>query len=191
MILTMRHSNYPSDWQKRRARVFKRDGYECQNCEYQAPTDSNSPSGLHAHHQTKISEGGGHGVDNLITLCQECHIEVHSNRGVDEVPPPELHECTYDGCDEVRGKWALQNGGYCTAQCEYRDKAEAVLDALQTEETFCSSCFANWPPDHEVCPQCGNWAPDEDAAFQDGDFDIHNLVAHVIWQVDFLDLERD
>jgi len=179
----MRHSNYPADWQKRRARVFKRDGYSCQNCNYQPPEDGNGKRGLHAHHQKRISDGGGHSLDNLITLCEECHFEVHSTGGIDQVPPPEMHACSYDGCDEVRGKWALQNG-YCNVQCEYRDKAESIVAELEREESFCSSCFANWPPESEVCPNCGNWAPDEDEAFQDGEFDKVNLAAHLLWVAD-------
>lgn len=187
----MRHSNYPPDWEKRRRNVFERDGHECQNCRYQSPLEDHPTRGLHAHHQTKISDGGGHGLDNLITVCRDCHMEVHSSKGVDQVPAPELHECEYDGCDEVRGEWALHNGGYCNAQCEYRDKAETVLDALQDEETFCSSCYANWPSEHETCPRCGNWAPDETNAFREGEIDQVNLVAHTLWQADMLGLHRD
>lgn len=187
----MRHSNYPPDWQKRRRTVFERDDFSCQICAFTSPPGEETNKPLHAHHQTKISDGGGHGLDNLVTLCEDCHIEIHSNKGIDEVDRSRFHECAYDGCDEVRGEHALHNGGYCNAQCEYRDKAETALAVLRDDDTFCLTCFSNWPPSEEVCPNCGNWAPDEAGAFQDMDLDLVNFAAHVIWRADHDDLRRD
>lgn len=186
----MKHANYPPDWEKRRYRVFKRDGFQCRNCEYEAPEDD-PKTGLHCHHQTRISNGGGHGLDNLVTVCEDCHYQIHSNSGIDRVPPDNMQECAYDGCDEVRGPWALHHGGYCNSQCEYRDKAEAALDNLRTIESFCSSCFSNWPSNQEVCPECGNWAPDEEEAFRDGDLDIENLAAHIIREHEYVQRNDD
>lgn len=186
----MRHSNYPPDWERRRQEVFRRDGYECQNCGYQSSADDEPDHYLHAHHRMKISDGGGHGFDNLVTVCEDCHYEIHSNSGIDNVRR-ELHECEHDRCDEVRGKWALHNGGYCNAQCEYWDKAGIVLEELKYEASVCSTCYSNWLPEHEVCPQCENWDPAEEDAFDNVERDVENLTAHVIWLADHLDLFRD
>lgn len=72
--MTMRRSGeYPDDWEQRRKRVLKRDNYECQQC---GVTDTE----LHVHHTTPISEGGGHKLSNLTTICQSCHAAEHPIR---------------------------------------------------------------------------------------------------------------
>jgi 5-methylcytosine-specific restriction endonuclease McrA len=35
---------------------------------------------LHIHHVRYRSEGGAHTQDNLLTLCDDCHREVHSDK---------------------------------------------------------------------------------------------------------------
>jgi 5-methylcytosine-specific restriction endonuclease McrA len=49
--------------------VFTRDGWQCRHCK-----DRN---GLHAHHVIYRSEGGSDTMDNLITLCAQCHRAHH------------------------------------------------------------------------------------------------------------------
>lgn len=55
---------------------FNRDGYKCQCCKTKKGT-------LNAHHIIYRSNGGADTLDNLITLCEDCHKKLH--RG-------ELHE---------------------------------------------------------------------------------------------------
>ncbi|MFQ5898048.1 MAG: HNH endonuclease [Candidatus Methylomirabilia bacterium] len=33
--------------------------------------------GLHVHHQVPIASGGHHGLNNLVTLCGDCHSDEH------------------------------------------------------------------------------------------------------------------
>lgn len=69
---------YPSDWDKRRKIVYKRDNYTCQNCGRKG-----GPMGqaeLHAHHVVPKSKGGTHRVENLQTVCKECHDAIHGRR---------------------------------------------------------------------------------------------------------------
>jgi 5-methylcytosine-specific restriction endonuclease McrA len=66
---------YPSDWDTRRKKVYKRDEYTCQNCG-KSSTKNNSTV-LHAHHVIPKSRGGGHQLSNLQTLCESCHQDVH------------------------------------------------------------------------------------------------------------------
>lgn len=66
---------YPPDWDSRRKRVYRRDGYQCQNCG--ADGGSNGDTELHAHHIVPKSEGGTHRLSNLTTLCRSCHSDVH------------------------------------------------------------------------------------------------------------------
>lgn len=53
--------------------VLNRDGYCCQICK-----GKNKCEKLHVHHILFRSNGGTNSVDNLLTLCKECHNELHS-----------------------------------------------------------------------------------------------------------------
>lgn len=63
-----RHGTKLKEWRKS---VFKRDNYTCQHC--------NEKTYLHAHHiiEWAIDESKRFDVDNGITLCVECHSNVH------------------------------------------------------------------------------------------------------------------
>ena len=57
------------DYNLLRQRVLERDGWRCQNC--------GSSENLHAHHLAKRSQLGDDALDNLITLCANCHHNHH------------------------------------------------------------------------------------------------------------------
>ena len=50
--------------------ILKRDGWRCQSC--------GSRAGLEVHHITPRSKLGHDTEENLITLCWECHRQMHS-----------------------------------------------------------------------------------------------------------------
>jgi 5-methylcytosine-specific restriction endonuclease McrA len=50
--------------------VLERDGWRCQSC--------GSHVGLEVHHITPRSKLGHDAEENLITLCLECHWQIHS-----------------------------------------------------------------------------------------------------------------
>jgi 5-methylcytosine-specific restriction endonuclease McrA len=52
-----------------RKRVLERDGWRCQEC--------GSTQNLHVHHMKPRSQLGGDTMDNLITLCADCHGKCH------------------------------------------------------------------------------------------------------------------
>ena len=52
-----------------RKRVLERDGWRCQKC--------GSMENLHVHHMKRRSQLGGDEMDNLITLCANCHGKCH------------------------------------------------------------------------------------------------------------------
>jgi 5-methylcytosine-specific restriction endonuclease McrA len=56
-----------------RIRVLVRDRLTCQEC---SATDDD-PSFFHVHHKVKRSEGGTNEIENLVTLCCDCHRQVH------------------------------------------------------------------------------------------------------------------
>lgn len=80
-----------SVYQRERDKALQRDNWECQSCgtavghvgEPEVPV-------AHVHHQTPLSDGGVHNVENLTTLCPECHGDIHGKdvgeRAFDEQP---------------------------------------------------------------------------------------------------------
>lgn len=75
----------PRDWQRRKRAVFSRDGWRCVECErYKRP--------LHCDHITPRAEGGGDELDNLQTLCQDCHNKktAAENRAREGLPPDDV-----------------------------------------------------------------------------------------------------
>lgn len=60
-----------------RKQIKKRDNFKCRMC----PVVEHRRGHLALHHIKYRSEGGKHIKENLITLCYECHKEVHSNKG--------------------------------------------------------------------------------------------------------------
>lgn len=62
----------PSDWDKRRELILERDEYKCKNC-------GRDSSNLEVHHVVPLEKGGSNSIDNLITLCKDCHNSIHSN----------------------------------------------------------------------------------------------------------------
>lgn len=59
------------EWKRLCRECFKRDGFRCFRCR-----TSRTYTRLTAHHIIPRSEGGGDYLENLITLCPECHDEV-------------------------------------------------------------------------------------------------------------------
>jgi len=52
-----------------RERVLRRDSWRCQEC--------GSMENLQVHHMKRRSQLGGDAMDNLITLCADCHGKCH------------------------------------------------------------------------------------------------------------------
>lgn len=70
-----RYRNYNSymkseRWRKLRLKVLARDDYQCQRC--------GSAKNLRIHHLT-YERVGHEALDDLITLCEACHSEIHRN----------------------------------------------------------------------------------------------------------------
>lgn len=94
------------NWAELRVKAFKRDGFVCQDCgrgpgwpivcetwhnppklRWYYPIGENEDVVLEAHHITPISEDGPEfDLDNLVTLCFECH---HLGRHGSKAPSPE------------------------------------------------------------------------------------------------------
>lgn len=69
---------YPPDWDTRRKVVYERDDYTCQECGVQSgPYREGDAIELHAHHIKPISHEPDHRLNNIITLCENCHFGAH------------------------------------------------------------------------------------------------------------------
>lgn len=70
-------SLYPPNWAQLAESVKQRDGQRCQNCTAAGPV-------LHAHHIVPLSRGGSNATTNLVTLCEQCHSQIHPHmrRGI-------------------------------------------------------------------------------------------------------------
>lgn len=69
------NDEYPPDWQARRRKVLKRDGFECQVCEIRSTRVDDVR--FDVDHIVPKSDGGSHSIDNLQTLCPSCHANKH------------------------------------------------------------------------------------------------------------------
>ncbi len=58
----------PPDWQKIRELVYERDNHSCKRCGTNVELKYS-----HTHHLIRRSQGGDHSLNNLITLCRDCH----------------------------------------------------------------------------------------------------------------------
>jgi hypothetical protein len=66
------------EWKWRRREVIIRDEYECQGSGCEAKGGPRGEATLHAHHLTPVSEGGSDDHGNLVTLCEECHLDTYA-----------------------------------------------------------------------------------------------------------------
>lgn len=59
--------------------VFRRDGFKCRDCGADGIRDLSIRFDIH--HIIPLQHGGVNHIDNLITLCKDCHIKRHKRRG--------------------------------------------------------------------------------------------------------------
>jgi 5-methylcytosine-specific restriction endonuclease McrA len=65
-------------WYQRK-KALERDQYECSHCGItQSEHQRKFRHGLHVHHIVPRCKGGSNYVENLLTLCRDCHTAVHS-----------------------------------------------------------------------------------------------------------------
>ncbi|MBV2124999.1 MAG: HNH endonuclease [Candidatus Thiodiazotropha sp. (ex Ctena orbiculata)] len=64
-----------------RREVLKRDGYQCAACEWNIDDYNRAdPRILELHHKQHHADGGGNTEENLVTLCNICHDELHASK---------------------------------------------------------------------------------------------------------------
>lgn len=68
------HERYGNDWRKIRDHYIRSHPY-CESCFKQGKLTKATL----VHHVIPISQGGTHGLDNLMSLCASCHRKIHNN----------------------------------------------------------------------------------------------------------------
>lgn len=70
------HDRHISDAVRRHA--MQRDSYTCRNCGWSHDLwNSSDPRFLELHHQIHHADGGSNELENLVTLCNVCHDQLH------------------------------------------------------------------------------------------------------------------
>ncbi len=70
------HDRHISDAVRRHA--MQRDGYACRNCGWSHGLwNSSDPRFLELHHKKHHADGGSNELENLVTLCNVCHDQLH------------------------------------------------------------------------------------------------------------------
>ncbi len=67
---------YPPDWQSRRQKVLRRDGFICEECGVRSTRVDDVR--FDVDHIVPKSDGGSHALKNLQTLCLSCHANKHA-----------------------------------------------------------------------------------------------------------------
>ena len=95
---------YPTNWDEIRAEVLERDLQRCTSC--------GDEEMLHIHHITPLSSGGTNDIENLITLCGNCHQLEHPH-----IIPVDFKQETCLYCTQCRTKYRQDNGLYHCPDC--------------------------------------------------------------------------
>lgn len=88
-------ANVSSTWERQRRMALDRDDYRCQSCGLHECR-------LHVHHLVPRSAGGTDHLDNLVTLCPDCHATRHDQEAC----------CMCGGLQDVEwATWLDTSGG--------------------------------------------------------------------------------
>ena len=109
-----------AEWERAREKAIRRDQYRCQYCDRR---EGKWGTDLHVHHIQPTSDGGGHGLDNLITLCNTCHNKIHARADGEE-------RLTIDLLEEDRPTFGFPDTRADLS--EMSDCANEIIDILQS-----------------------------------------------------------
>lgn len=129
---------YPDDWEARRRAVLYRSDYCCDDCGVDADDDV-----LHVHHIKPISNGGGHELENLKTLCPDCHADEHDKQ-----------RCNI--CHKIGTHWVDESktSGTVGLSMMCRDHYRLIAQRCGKEQHNDNGSFGN--PVAGFCVLCGN-----------------------------------
>lgn len=117
----------PKDWSIRRSLVYQRDNKYCLRCGTQLRIDN-----CHIHHIMRRADNGDHSLNNLATLCHDCHTLM-------------------DGHELMRafGTFYISRGKIHTSSCKYRRGSKIVAQYINLRKKGFKGC-KNCEPWREV-----------------------------------------
>jgi len=128
--------------------ALQRDGYKCTQC--------GGVQQLSVHHKDRSgrTDNPNHELDNLISLCNKCHIHEHLS---DLSQSKTAFDTTCQECGKTFKttpyRISIGAGTFCGAEC--RDRANVTLTPEQQEELRHSLNKPNWIVVHCSNPACG------------------------------------
>lgn len=75
-----------------RSEALERDGWVCQRCNAAVGYQATSSRTAEVHHIIPRSAGGPNSAANLVTLCRDCHVDVHNSMREWDTTHPDLLE---------------------------------------------------------------------------------------------------
>ena len=134
-------SNYPKGWKSLSEKTKKRDYWECQRCGSMGGPEGDST--LHAHHILPKSKGGEDQIENLITVCHECHEQIHGH----PIPSPE--PANWDTSRGDRGS-STQKSDSSTQSTSGKVSMEDYLPETTQAESETQDVYPHSKYNHEV-----------------------------------------
>ena len=142
-------SNYSKGWASLSKKTKERDHWECQRCGSRGGQKGDSI--LHAHHILPKSKGGEDRLENLITVCHDCHEQIHGH----PIPVPDATNLDASGTDY--GSSTQQSQNSVQSGSENIDMHTYGPVNTQNEpdiqETYLHSKHGRITPDPEVASQ--------------------------------------
>lgn len=102
-------TDLPGDWSSRRRAAFLRDDFRCQHCD--AVGGRLGAADLECHHVVPRRMDGAHDLENLLTLCADCHADLHGIDGGDCVRAgagPTAVGATFESLPGPTGPWVAR-----------------------------------------------------------------------------------
>lgn len=96
VFILLMDSLYGTNWIGDRKAALRRDGHKCVYC--------GSRHRLQVHHIRPLTRGGTNDVNNLVTLCHDCHVGQHADiraHGLATIPSPDFEASRYELTNET------------------------------------------------------------------------------------------
>jgi len=122
------------DFENKRQYVLCRDGFKCQHC--------GSKEHLEVHHIIYRSQGGTNNVNNLITLCHECHQDVHKGNVKIDRPNVKSFKASAGVSSMKSSLIAILNEIYNDVNVTYGYITKARRDKHNLSKTHCHDALA-------------------------------------------------
>ena len=129
-------------WENLKSYAKWRDGYKCRVCGASSRKDHNVK--LDVHHIIRKADGGTDVPENVVTLCQDCHIAHHKEKRKLRFrrPPQHKGEAHMNAmkdylCDEVHGLYGERFDGVTYGYITAMQRREHGIEKSHANDAFC------------------------------------------------------